>query len=198
MLPLKLRLKILNKLAQAVPGAPASPASPSSPASPASPTTTNAPASTTAAVIPPPPAFTASGAWGWLGNVYNSASVSILDRLVGLLNMALHYSSEGKFNFQVLRNNGFSVDPSGANSIDTKNLLILSKAVYQTYLNGGNQFPQKVAGSQIIAWNSSLSQSQAFLNLSQLSPTGTIAQKMPGNLKDTILNSLRELASYNP
>jgi len=198
MLPLKLRLKILNKLAQAVPGAPGAPASPAYPASPASPTTTTTPASTTAAVIPPPPAFTASGAWGWMGNVYNSASVGFINGLVSILSTALHYSSQGQHNWQTLRNNGFNVDPSGEKSVDTKNLLNLSKLVYNTYLNGGNQPPAKITGNQIATWNSSVMQSQPYLNLSQLSPTGTVQQKMPGNLKDNIANILRQLAQYNP
>lgn len=196
MLPLKLRMKILSKLAQTVPGSPASPASPASPTAPTSPNAPTTPSSTQAATIPPPPAFQASGAWGWMGNVYNSNSVGFIDSLVDLLNKALHYASSGKFNWQILRNN-FNVDASAAGSVDAKNLLNLSKLVHQTYLNGGNAFPQKVTGTQIATWNTSVSQSQAFLNLSQLNPTGLVAQKI-GNPKDSILNILRELARYNP
>lgn len=193
MIPLKLRRRLLNKLAQAVPGAPASPTAPTSPTAPNAPTE---PSSTTAATIPPPPSFQASGAWGWMGNVYNSASVGFIDSLADLLNKALHYASQGKFNWQILRNN-FNVDASAAGGVDAKNLLNLSKLVYETFLNGGNAFPQKVTGAQIAAWNTAVSQSQSFLNLSQLNPTGPVAQKM-GNPKDTILNILRELGRYNP
>lgn len=195
MLPLKLRMKMLSKLAQAVPGSPASPASPTSPTAPNAPTT---PASTTAATIPPPPSFQASGAWGWMGNVYNSYSVTIINDLVDLLNEALHYSSNGKYNWQMLRNNGFNVDSSGGHSIDTKNLLNLSTLIYNSYLNSGNQPQQKITGQQIVAWNNAVNQSQSFLNLSQINPTGPVAQKIPGNIKDSILNMLRQLAQYNP
>lgn len=198
MLPLKFRLKILNKLAQAVPGAPGAPASPASPASPTSPASTTNPTSTTAAVIPPPPAFTASGAWGWMGNVYNSASVGFINSLVSTLNTALHYASQGQHNWQTLKNNSFNVDSSGEKSVDSKNLLNLSRLIYTSYLNGGNQFPQKVTGDQVATWNNAVMQAQSYLNLSQLSPTGAIAQKMPGNLKDNIANTLRQLAQYNP
>lgn len=167
------------------------------PTAPASPTAPTIPTSTTGNVVGPPPAFTASGAWGWVGNVYNSYSMATINSLVGLLNTALHYASNGEHNWQTLRNNSFNVDPSGETSVDAKNLLNLSKMVYQTYLNSGND-PQKISGNQIAAWNTQLSQSQPFLNLSQLNPTGTLKQKMPGNLKDNILNMLRELARYNP
>jgi len=90
------------------------------------------------------------------------------------------------------------VDPSGEISVDTKNLLNLSKIVYQTYLNSGNAPQDRITGNQIAAWNTALSQSQSFLNLSQLNPTGPVRQKIPGNLKDNILNMLRDLARYNP
>lgn len=193
MIPLKLRRRLLNKLAQTVPGAPASPTAPTSPTAPNAPTE---PTSTTAATIPPPPSFQASGAWGWVRNVYNSNSADQVDDLVDLLNQALHLASNGKFNWQILRNN-FQVDPSAAGGADARNLLNLSKLVHQTYLNGGNIFPQKVTGRQVATWNRGVSESPSFLSLSQLNPTGPIARKI-GNLKDRILNILRELARYNP
>jgi len=90
------------------------------------------------------------------------------------------------------------VDSSGEKSVDSKNLLNLATLIYRTYLNSGNQPLQKVTSEQIAQWNSQVNQSQSFLNLSQLSPTGTLAQKMPGSIKDKILNLLRELARYNP
>jgi len=190
MIPLKLRMKILNKLAQTVPGAPASPASPTAPASPNAPTT---PSSTQAATIPPPPAFQASGTWGWMRNVYNSNSAGLIDGLVDLLNKALHFASQGKFNWEKLKNN-FNVDASAAGGEDAKNLLNLSKLVHKNYLNGGGAFPQKVTGNQVAAWNTEL---QNVLNSIQLNPTGPVALKM-GNPEDSILNILRDLARDNP
>jgi len=65
-------------------------------------------------------------------------------------------------------------------------------------LNAGNLPPAKITPEQITMWNNQVNQSQSFLNLSQLSPTGTLAQKIPGNLKENIQNSLRELSRYNP
>ncbi|MGI0058914.1 MAG: hypothetical protein ACREBJ_04025 [Nitrosotalea sp.] len=122
----------------------------------------------------------------------------VINNLVAILNLALHYATNGQENWQTLRNNSFNVNPSSFTNVDAKNLFNLSKMIYGTYLNHGNRPPTKVSGSQIETWNNSLSQSKAFLNLSQLNPTGTIAQKMPGNLKDNILQQLRLLAQYNP
>ena len=111
-----------------------------------------------------------------MGNVYNSASVGFIDELVKLFNLALHYSSQGQHNWQTLRNNGFNVDPSGEKSVDAKNLLNLSKLIYSSYLNSGNQFPAKVTGSQVATWNNDVLKAQSYLNLSQLSSTGEVAR----------------------
>jgi len=172
---IKERLKILTKIAQQA-------------TTPTAPTTT----------MVPPPGFQASSIFGWLGSVYNTQTVSSLNNLCSTLNIALHYVSNGQFNWQVLRGNGFQVDPSGAPNVDAKNLINLSMLTYQTLLNAGNKPPQQVSPSQIATWVGMLSNSQALMNLSQVNPTGVIAQKIPGNLKDTILTYLKYLTMYNP
>lgn len=183
MFSLKERLKLLTRIAQA--------ATPDPTASVA----VGAPAAVTP---PPPPAFQASGAWGWITNDYNSYTVSVINNLISMLNTALHISSKGQFNWLILRGNSFQVDPSGVPSIDTKNLLKLSQMVYKTFINNGNQFKQKPTSEQIQNWGTAITGSQPFLNLSQLNPTGPIAQKIPGSLKDDILNLIRLLNMYNP
>src|SRR6202790_286016 len=84
--------------------------------------------------IPPPPSFVASNTpgWTWIINIYNSQSVNTINTLIGLINIALHYSSNGQFNMQILRNNSFQVDPSGVPSVDTKYLLNIAVLIYKT------------------------------------------------------------------
>lgn len=156
------------------------------------------PATQQASIPPPPPSFQASAAYGWMTRAYNSYTVTTLNNLIATLNVALHYSSNGKYNFLILRNSAFQVDPSAATSVDTKNLLNLALLIYRTYLNHGNPLPQAATAQQIQTWNGMISNSQALLNLSQLNPTGQISQKIPGNLRENILNFLRYLAMYNP
>lgn len=160
--------------------------------------TTTTPQAVPATTVAPPPAFQASGIWGWITSSYNSYSVTILNNLVSLLNTSLHYSSNGQYNWQKAYNNAFQIDPSAAPSVDTKNLLNLSLLVYRTFINKGNQFPTKPTPQQIQSWGNLVSNSQAFLNLSQINPTGPLAQKVQGNLKDDILNFIRFLNMYNP
>ena len=167
------------------------------PAAPSTTTPQAATTTTTTTVVSPPPAFNATTVWGWLPEAYNSATLMLINGLLQTLNIALQYSSNGQFNLQILRDNGFQVDPSGTNSPDTKNLMNLCLLVYRTYLNSGNQFQQKVSAKQINGWNTTISNSQALLNLSQINPTGPLAQKVGSTLKDNILNVLRYIAGYN-
>lgn len=155
-------------------------------------------APTPTATLPPPPAVKATDLWGWLTRDYNTQTIGTLNSLVSLLNTALHYSSNGKYNFQILKNDNFQVDPSGVPSIDTKNLIFLASNVYRTFLNSGQEFKAKPTGEQIATWGNGLINSQPLLNLSQVNPTGPLAQKIQGNIKDTILNYVRYLLMYNP
>ena len=174
------RLKLLSKIAQQTTS------------------TTTPQTTTTTATIAPPPNFQASGMWGWLTNSYNSYTITLINNLISILNTALQYASNGEFNFQILKDQSFQVDISSAPSVDAKNILNLSILLYKTFLNSGNQFPQKVSSQQIKTWIELINNSQALMNLSQLNPTGIIAQKIPGNLKDNIINYLRYISLANP
>ena len=172
-----IRLKILERIAQAAPAAP---------------TTVVTPA------ITPPPAFQASAVYPGVRKGFSSASVLLIDQLVNLLNMALHYSSGGKVNFQVFRNNNFNFDSSMAASVDQKNLMIFSQMLYHLLLNSGNPFSNILNGQEVRDMVSKLASSNALSALSQMNPTGTIAQKLPGNLKTNITAYLQYLSSSNP
>lgn len=160
-------------------------------------------ASTTPQAVPtttvaPPPNFEASSAWGWLNGSYNSYSLTTLNNLISTLNTALHISSNGQFNFQILHGNSFQVDISASPSADVKNLLTISILIYKTFLNNGNPFEVKPTSKQIQIWGQQIINSPSFMNLSQINPTGALAQKISGNLKNNILNFIRYLDSYNP
>lgn len=165
-------------------------------------TTTNNTQTTpqTTAITPtttPPPTFSASQTWGWLVGAFNPTTLNALNSLVSTINIALHYASNGQTNWLELHNDGFQVDPSGTPSIDAKNLLNVSILIYRTYINSGNQPPQPFTSAQIKMFNQQIANSQAFLNLAQLDPTGAVAQRIPGGLKDTILNILRYIDTAN-
>jgi hypothetical protein len=196
MIPLKLRMKMLNKLAQTVPGAPASPASPTSPTSPNAPTE---PVSTTAAVIQPPPSFTAaSGPWAWLSNSYNAPTVGFLSTILSMIHTVMHYTTEGKHNLVRDQNGLGSLDASGASSSDGKNAIKLAQLIYKTFLNNGQAFAPTAA--DIHRWASMVENSPPLIEMSQLNPTGPAARQMqlPSSFRQTIVNNLGYIKQYNP
>ena len=190
MFSLKRRLKILAKIAQQA--------------------TTSQPSSGTATTNPtqptsPPPQFNpVSGPWSWLTQAYNQPTVGYLSHLLGILNVALHYSTNGAHNLQKDQNDLGDIDPSGAFSVDGKNLILLAKLFYHTFLNNGKAFTQQPTGNQIAQWVNTISTSQPLINLSQLSQTGTLAQqlnaqyKLDGSLRQNLLNYLSYISKYNP
>lgn len=183
MFSLKERLKLLTRIAQT-----------------AATSTTGLPQTTPtpAASVPPPPGVQASALWPALATAYNSQTVQQINGLVALLNTALHYSSNGQYNFQILKNDNFQVDQSGFPSMDTKNIFLVCSIVYKTFINAGHDFAAKPTGIQIKGWGDSLIASQPYLNLSQLNPTGPLAQKVRGNPKDQILAIIRAIELANP
>lgn len=187
MISLKRRMEIWNKIAQQA-GTTAS--EPSTPA-------TAPPANN----VPPPPTFNPiSGPWAWLSKSYNSASVRYLSYILHMIHVALHYASMGKYNLLKNQSNIGSLDPSGATSVDAKNLILLAQLIYRTFLNNGQAFNNPPDGAQIATWINTITTSQALSNLSQLNPTGPAAQnlRLDGSFRQNIINYLGYLKQYNP
>lgn len=172
----KTRLKILRRIAQET-GAPA-------PDAPATATPADPP------VAPPPaPTLRASEAYPSIRVGFDAGRVAIIDNVVARLNIASNTITNGKYNFQVLKNNNFQFDPSEFSSPDQKNLMLFFQKVFQTLLNRGASYTQAVSSQAINTAVQYLLQSPELANLSQVNPAGPIAQKIPGNFKD----GLREL-----
>lgn len=170
----KLRQRILTKLAQTTPT-----------------TTEEKP------VLAPPPAVPTI-LFSHLGEGYTAGTVAFLAQLVSLLNTAAHFASQGKDNFQKFVNSGFNFDGSNSFSPDQKHINLLSKTLYNTFLNRSNPFAQKVAPKQIHAWADAMMSSDDFNSLSQVNPSSQLATKLPGNLKTTIQNVLNQIKAQNP
>ncbi len=178
-------MKIWEKIAQQT-GAPAT-------SQPSTPTT--APSTTS---VPAPPTFNPiSGPWAWLARAYNAPSVRELAYLLNMVHVTLHYASNGKYNLLKNQNNINSIDPSGATSVDAKNLILLAQLFYKFFLNNGQPFTP--TASQISTWSATIKNSQPLINLSQLNPTGQAAQtlRLGGTFRQTMSNHLDYLTQYN-
>lgn len=142
MLPIKLRLKLLNKFAQAVPGSPASPSSPSSPAAPgdpASPTAPNQPTSPTATPSKSPSAPASSMmnlGVGWPNFIPQ------IDKLIAKVDRVLIAGTKNKHNFNDLFQNKFpsGVETEFAPPDPTGDVIRFSKQIFGYIMNNGAPF----------------------------------------------------------
>lgn len=194
----KVRLKILRRIAQAQGATGTDPGAQGSQPNPAG-AQANVPGTSNNTQVPPDPSPPASQLYP-IRNGWDSARVAIIDGLVRQLSVAVNVATNGKYNLQNLRNNNFTFDPSEFGSPDQKNLMLFFLKVYKTLLHNGQNYTQPVSATQINDMANFLLQSPELANLSQVNPTGQIAQKVPipGNFKDTIREMVARLQPTVP
>ncbi len=145
-----------------------------------------------------PPTTVPTDLFSNLGSGYNPGTIPLLIDLVEQLNAAIHYASRGKDSFQELVNNSFNLDISRTFAVDQKNINILSKKVFETFLNRKNSFSSKIPAAQIHDWCSGLTSSSEFSNLSQVNPASPLASKLPQDLKPSIQDLVLQIKAQNP
>lgn len=177
---IKTRKKLLEKIAQTTPVPTDQVANETIPAS-----------------ILPPPNFQASSAYPGIRKGFNAATVVLIDTLSNILNRSLHYATAGKVNFQTLRDDNFSLDISGMPSADQKNLLSLSKKLFQDFYNRGTPFAQFLTKEQVEQITNKLLSASELSNLATINPAGAIGQKVSSNLKTTITDILNNIKAVN-
>lgn len=150
-----------------------------------------------AASILPPPNFQASSIYPAIYSGFNLSSVTIIDQICNVLNIAIHYSTLGKINFTILKNNNFSIDYSGLPSPDQRNLVGLSKKLYHLLINNGLKFQKPLEANQIHNIINNLINSQELNNLPSTNNNGIINQKLQGNLKTILTTLFNNLKSVN-
>jgi hypothetical protein len=183
----KLRVKFLTKMAQAA-TAPAA-------VTTTSPTTTPT-VSGSSAIVAPAPRLDIWTAYPAPVKAYSEQQVVILNNLVQRLSGAINQLTNGKYNFQKLRDASFVFDPSEFADAGTKNLMLFFGNVYKFLLNSGVAFStQPIDPKQLNNIVSSLSNATELANLAEVNPTGAVANQAPGNsnLFQTIKNTLQAL-----
>jgi hypothetical protein len=182
----KLRYRILTKLAQAAP-APA-------PVTTVTPTTPTTSGSTT--TVAPPPQLDIWSAYPEPCKSYSSAQLPIINNLVTRLSFAVNQLTNSKYNFQKLRDASFQFDASEFSDAGTKNLMLFFGKVFKFLLNNGVAFPtQPIDPKQLSNIVASLMNAPELAALSQVNPTGQVANQAPGNnnMFQTIRNTLQAL-----
>ena len=173
----KVRLKILNKIAQA-----------------ALPTNLPTAATSNNPVTGSPPAFNASDYYPSIIIGYTSKNMPWINGLMNLLNTSLFYTSSGKVHLPWMRSVNFNFGTDQVPSVDLKNIMNFTKLVYNQILtNLGQAYQQPLTPQQIAEKIRILTASQPFNNLSQVNPSGQLSTKIGGNLKTLINNYLLQI-----
>jgi hypothetical protein len=177
----KLRFKFLEKLAQAK----AAPAPSSTPTS-----------SGNTLPVAPPPTLDVWSAYPDPCKSYNPTQLQIINGLIQRLSRAVNQLTDGKFNFQALRNLSFKFDPSQFADANTKNLMLFFGKLFRFLLNNGMAFSsQPIDPTQLKNIIISLKNAPELMNLSQVNQSGPVANQAPGNnnLYQTIQDTLQRL-----
>lgn len=184
----KLRLQILTKMAQAA-EAPAT-----------STTTTNSSTTPTSSgnttVVSPPAQLDVWSAYPEPCKSYNSYQLRIINNLVTRLSLIVNQLTNGKYNFQKLRDAGFKFDPSEFADPNTKNLMLFFGKAFKFLLNNGVAFQTQPINPQLLGNNViTLMNAPELSNLSQSNQNAPVANQMSGNnnLFQTIRNTLQLL-----
>jgi hypothetical protein len=124
--------------------------------------------------------------------------VPYIQAVANMLNVLMHYSTEGQYNLARNQNNLNSIDSSGIKSIDGQNAIKLAQLFYKTFINGGQAITPTAV--QITGYADSLINSQPLQGLSKLNPTGQAAQQMhlSDTFRQTFTNYLNEIKRKNP
>lgn len=145
-------------------------------------------------ILPPPPAVPGV-ILSQLPSGYNNNTVTIITSLTKKLNDALHYASQGQGSFQDIMDN--NLDLSGAD-INFKNIGVLSKMFYNTFLNSRNTFTKKVEPDTIHKWVDNIISNPSYNSLTQIPASSTLSTKIGGNLRDIIFDNLTSIKNQNP
>lgn len=174
---MNVRLKTLKKIAQAPATTPTTPTA----TTPAAVTVTGNPASVSISIWPTVPL-----AWG-------TNNVSYLQKFIDTLNMTLYVLSNGKTDFDKMRQNNFNEDLSKYVAA-TKGVAALAKEFSQKVLtSGGQAFKQALSPEEKAAIVAGIRGSTTLGTIPDGGINSTLPGKIGGNFKTIILNLLNNI-----
>jgi hypothetical protein len=172
----KLRLKILQKIAQSTIDLP-----------------TTQVAQTTS-VSGAPTSFVASNLYPTIVSGFSSRNIGYINALADLLNTTIFYNSNGQLDLNRMKSNNFNVGLTSVPSADLKDLMGFSKALYNVvFTNHGQEFKKQLSPQEIAELINNLKNNQFLQNLPSTNPVGQLGTKVEGNIKTLIVNYLSNI-----
>lgn len=139
-----------------------------------------------------PPNFIATDYYPTINVGFNPANANIINYLTGILNQGLFYTSDGKINLSTMKSSNFNTGTTAV-SENLKNLMNFGKEIFTELFNNGVEFKQKLTPEEISARVSRLKSSQFLNNLPATNITGQLANKIGGDIKTILINSLTQI-----
>jgi hypothetical protein len=174
----KIRHRILERLAQAVPPA-------------------NLPSeevAKTKTVSGSPSYFDITQYYPTVITAFGSQNMSWIIKLIDVINQALFYTSDGQVQLKWLQNNSFNFGMDGVPSADLKNLMGFSKQIRNNiFTNNGVKYEQSLTHEEIVKKVQTLKYSSFLSSLSQSNPMGQLQSKLGGNVKTLITDILLQI-----
>lgn len=140
-----------------------------------------------AKVVSPVPNFVASNEFPNISYAFESTHIPQINQIASLLNQALHYATEGKVNFTILKSNNFTSNTAQFQTTYLKNLYSLSKLFYDYILKVNSNKLNKQNISQIVEY---IKNSSFLTGMGNVDFTNTSSKYIPTDLRTKIFNTL--------
>lgn len=159
--------------------------------------TTTPPTETVETIVPvssPPTSFNASTTYPNIDKAFGTNNKIFIDTVCNMLNNALHYTSNGKINLNILRQNTFNYTgpKTGFDPVLISQLIDISKLVYLNLLTNNGQVFEPSENLNIAEKNQKINNiinSQSLTNMK----TSLNVVNVPADFKTKLLNELRKI-----
>lgn len=128
-----------------------------------------------------------------VGLAWGSQNLALIQKIIDTLNKSIYQLTNGKIDFDKLRQQNFNVDTSSYDVV-AEGMLNLSKTIYQKILsNEGLAYIQALNPSQKKAIVDGIKGSAALGTIPDGGINSILSNKIGGNFKTIILNSLANI-----
>lgn len=146
-----------------------------------------------------PPSFIPSNLYPTLRKAFAPDAVLIIDQLSQLLNECIFYSANGDLDMVKLFQVNFNYSPTIASkSRDLQFLISFAKEVYSKLYNNANPYNDSLKESEFKEKVNSLLQSPSINSLTQANPNSILGKKLGTNIKSKFLEYFKSLLNIKP
>lgn len=137
-----------------------------------------------------PPDFSVISYYNTIVVGFGSQNAAIINKLFDLINSALFYISNGKYDLQWMKSQNFNFGTSAISLPELRNLMNFTKIIFYYLLNNGQQFKNKLTNEAIQYRVDKVLSSNELKSLPTNLTSKKVQEKIGGSLKTMINNYL--------